>query len=46
MTKCDAGNAAVVPGYADLHVETDGLLDWLENDAQAYHGYHARTYDD
>ena len=45
-TKVDPGNRLAYQGYADLHIETEGLLDWLENDAEAYRGHYARTYGD
>ena len=45
-TTSDHGDSPATINYSDLHIETDGLLDWLKNDADACRGHHSKAYGD
>ena len=46
QTKHDGGTFIALGNYADLHIETDGLMEWLKTDAESSRGHHQRTYGD
>ena len=45
-TRCEQGNPLAFQDYADLHLQTEGLLDWLDNDAKHYRGHTQKAYGD
>lgn len=44
QTECDQGNRQESQEYADLYLKSEGLIDWLENDAKSYRGHTEKAY--
>jgi len=44
QTECDQGIRQESQEYADLYLKSEGLIDWLENDAKLYRGHTEKAY--